>query len=213
MKGRGGLGRRLKERVRVGAGESQRGVTLVEFLVTISLTSVLGLVLLYGVENNQQLHRNAVDESTGLADVKTVVERLGRDVRSARSIDAAANQSKLVLWVDYNSDYIKSSSEIVTWQLVQASSNGEHYNVLRQTEGGVPKVQARTLISQIAFCYWVQSNAPAQADCTGSLPVPLNQANAELTRLVTTTMTYDAFTGNGTKSRKVSFSSRLRNVS
>ncbi len=192
--------------------QQDSGLTLIELMVTMALASVLGLVLVVGVQNNQQLHRSTVDESSGLADVKTVVERLGRDVRSARSIDSAATQSKLVLWVDYNSDYIKTSNEIVTWQLVKETESGTQYNVLRQTEGGQPKIEARTLVSQIAFCYWVESANPNLANCTGSLPVPLSVADAAAARLVTTTTTYDAKTTTGTQPRSASFSSRLRNV-
>lgn len=202
-------------------GRRDRGLGLVELLVTISLTTVLGIIVLAGVLNNHKLHRNAVDEATGLGDVKTVTERLGRDIRSARSVgpfslpngttSAAATASQLVLWVDYNSDYIKTDNEIVTWQVVPAGS-GAQYNVLRQTEGGTVVTEARTLVSQLAFCYWTQSAAINQADCTGSLAVPLSLTTAASTRLITTTMTYDAYTNYGTANRKASFSDRLRNV-
>lgn len=188
------------------------GMTLIELLVGMSLIGVLGTVMVLGMQNNQQLHRTTVDESAGLADVKTVVERLGRDIRSARSVDPAASQSKLVLWVDSNSDYLKSNDEIVTWQLVAAEDSSGHYNVLRQTEGGVPKVQARTLITNLAFCYWTEAGDPNATTCAGSLPVPLSATSAGQVRLITTTTTYDAITTTGTKSRQVSFSSRLRNV-
>ncbi len=87
-----------------------------------------------------------------------------------------------------------------------------HYNVLRQTEGGQPKIQARTLITNLAFCYWTQAGDPNATSCAGSLPVPLSVTSAGLVRLITTTTTYDAITTTGTKSRQVSFSSRLRNV-
>lgn len=188
------------------------GMTLVELLVGMSLIGVLGTVMVMGIRDNQQLHRTTVDESSGLADVKTVVERLGRDIRSARSVDPAATGSRLVLWIDTNSDYLKSNDEIVTWQLVEATDSTGHYNVLRQTEGGQPKIQARTLITNLAFCYWTQAGDPNATSCAGSLPVPLSVTSAGLVRLITTTTTYDAITTTGTKSRQVSFSSRLRNV-
>ena len=157
---------RLTRRGRLG---SDVGITLIELTVTISLISVLGSVMLYGVINNSQLHRLAADESTGLADVKTVVERLGRDIRSARSVYPGATTSQLVLWIDTNSDYLISDDEIITWQLVQQTEGGEQFNVIRQTEGGDPTVQARTLVSDIAFCYWTQNAVPNQANCTGSM--------------------------------------------
>lgn len=193
------------------------GFTIIELMVTISLLSVLGAVMLAGVQNNHALHRTTVDESFGLADVKTVVERLGRDVRSARSLYPGATESQLVLWVDKNSDYLQSSDEIITWQLVQQAEDGVQYNVIRSTEGGEPVIQARTVVSDIAFCYWKQSADPTLTDCTGSLPASaagggLSVEDAAATRLVTTTTTYDFQPGAGVSERQVSFSSRLRNV-
>lgn len=191
------------------------GMTLIELMVAISLISVLGAVLVGAVRDNGALNVLTRDESQGLADVKKVVERLGRDVRSARALNPGATESQLVLWVDFNSDYIKTSDEIVTWQLLKEDENGVQYNVIRQTEGGDPTIQARTLVSDIAFCYWPSSAEPDQADCTGSLPASaggLSADDAARTRLVTTVTTYDAMPGVGAGERQVAFSSRLRNV-
>lgn len=193
------------------------GMTLIEVMVAISLISVLGAVMVSAVRDNNKLNIVTRDESQGLADVKKVVERLGRDVRSARALNPGATESQLVLWVDFNSDYIKTSDEIVTWQLLKENEDGVQYNVIRQTEGGDPTVQARTLVSDIAFCYWTSTAAPNQADCSGSLPASsggggLSAADAARTRLVTTITTYDAMPGAGTGERQVAFSSRLRNV-
>ncbi len=197
--------------------DEEAGLTLIELMVTITLLSVLGLIMVIGVRNNHELHRQTVDESFGLADVKTVVERLGRDVRSARSLYPGATESQLVLWVDKNSDYLQTPDEIITWQLVNETEDGVQYNVIRSTEGGDPVVQARTVVSDIAFCYWTQSADPTLGDCTGSLPASaagggLSAADAEDTRLVTTTTSYDFNPTGGVDERTVSFSSRLRNV-
>lgn len=193
------------------------GMTLIEVMVAMTLIGILGTVMVGGVRDNNKLNVITRDESNGLADVKTVVERLGRDVRSARSLSPGATESQLVLWVDLNSDYIKTDDEIVTWQLIQESEDDVQYNVIRQTEGGDPTIQARTLVSGIAFCYWTESAEPNQADCTGSLPATsasggLTADDAARTRLVTTITTYDALPNAGTGTRQVAFSSRLRNV-
>ncbi|MCB0914130.1 MAG: prepilin-type N-terminal cleavage/methylation domain-containing protein [Actinobacteria bacterium] len=196
---------------------ADEGLTLIELMVAMTLLSVLGAVMLLGVQNNHQLHRETVDESFGLADVRTVVERLGRDVRSARSLYPGATESQLVLWVDKNSDYLPTPDEIITWQLVKENEDGVQYNVIRSTEGGDTVVQARTVVSDIAFCYWTQSADPTLGDCTGSLPAQasnggLSAEDAAETRLVTTTTTYDFNPTGGVDTRQVSFSSRLRNV-
>lgn len=204
----------------MGAVRSERGIGLIELLVTVSLTTVLGMIVLTAVLNNHKLNRNAVDEATGLGDVQTVTERLGRDIRSAKAVgpftlpggstSPASTASLLVLWIDSNSDYIKTDTEIVTWQVAEGS--GGQFNVLRNTQGGQVVTEARTLVSQLAFCFWTQAGSVNQADCTGSLAVPLSSTDAVATRLITTTMTYDAYVNSGTATRKASFSDRLRNV-
>lgn len=198
----GGLRRRFRS--------DEAGVSLVEVIVTISLTAVLGIMVVYAVQNNHRLHRTTVDESTGLADVKTVVERLGRDIRSARAVDPAATRSRLVLWIDTNSDNQRANSEVVTWEIVPG--DGDQFNVLRQTVGGSAAVQSRTLVDSLAFCFWSELSTSAPADCLGSFPVPLSLTDAASTRLVTTTLTYDSNTSTGTTERSESFSARLRNV-
>jgi hypothetical protein len=135
--------------------------------------------------------RHNEDESQGLADVRKVVERLGRDIRDARGVAAGADASHLVLWIDYNSDYKQSSAETVTWQLRPARSAG-HYEVIRQVGGSREIVEATYLVSAIAFSY--------------DKPAPN-------TRLVTAAMTYDAVIGGAATQRTSSFSARLRNVS
>jgi prepilin-type N-terminal cleavage/methylation domain-containing protein len=202
---------------RPGKGTDDAGMTLIEVMVTMTLIGILGAIMLGGVQDNSRLNTITKDESQGLADVKKVVERLGRDVRSARSLNQGATESQLVLWIDLNSDYIKTADEVVTWQLIKETEDGVQYNVIRQTEGGEPVTQARTLVSGIAFCYWTESAEPNQADCTGSLPASsaaggLSEADAARTRLVTTITSYDAMPTAGTNTRQVSFSSRLRNV-
>jgi hypothetical protein len=185
-------------------------LSLVEVIVTISLTAVLGLMVVYAVQNNHRLHRTTVDEASGLADVKTVVERLGRDIRSARAVDPAATRSQLVLWIDANSDNVRDPSEVVTWEILPTTD--AQYNVLRQTVGATAAVQSRTLVDSLAFCYWSELSTAAAEDCLGSFPVPLSITNAASTRLVTTTLTYDSNTSTGTAERSETFSARLRNV-
>lgn len=181
---------------------SDRGVTLVELLISMSLTLVIGSILTTSVIGTQRLYRATEDESVGQTDVRTTIERLGRDIRNARSLDSGATQSQLVLWVDSNSDYKKQTSEVVTWKLV-ASSDG-HFDVTRLRDG-VSTRTAKLVISQIAFCYQIA----ADPTC---IPTPITQAQADAVRVVSSDMEYDANVGRGTTSRHAVFSERLRNV-
>jgi hypothetical protein len=179
-------------------------------LVTMVLVGVLGAVVMTAVLISNRQTRIATDEATGLSDVRVVVERLGRDIRGSRGVDAGATNSTLVLWIDYNSDYVRSSSsqanEIVTWSVV-SQGNGQ-FNTLRSTAGGQVQLQARTLVSNMAFCYLTAPSDNA-ADC---LPTPLSATDAAATRLVKVTLQYDAAQGYGSQSRTTSFTERIRNV-
>lgn len=174
----------------------QSGITLVELLMSMMLMSIVGAVVLTAVLNTHRVFRTDDDEARGLADVKTVVERLGRDIRDARGVDAGATGSQLTLWIDSNSNYRRESNEIITWKIVDVSGAScttvGHCNVVRSVQGGSDVVEARTLISNFAFAY---------------------DLAAPDTRLVTVTMQYDAVRNQyGTGVRSVTFQDRLRNV-
>jgi prepilin-type N-terminal cleavage/methylation domain-containing protein len=186
---------------RVAHRRGDEGFTLVELLVAIIITTILGSALALGVHMTVRADTTVSDESQGLGDVRAVNERLAEDVRDARAVicDGAAWDpncaSHLQLWIDFNSNYkLDSSTEIVTWQL-QKESDGIHYEVIR-TVGGVTQVVARTLIVQVAFSYDQQ---------------PTSTSTSPTTR-VTTALTYDADVGTGTTSRVAYFTARLRNV-
>lgn len=167
-----------------------KGTTLVELLVVMVLLGIVSSVALTAfVAASKALHRTD-DEATGLADVRKVSERLGRDVRDARSVASGASASQLVLWVDYNSDYRQTTAETITWKLRTGAKAGQ-YDVVRQEGTGVEVVEANTLVSNLAFSY---------------------DLVAPKTRAVTTAMTYDAYIGNGAKQRTVNFVNRLRNA-
>lgn len=199
--------RRLRNRALRSRDDA--GFTLAELLVAMVLAGILGTLAVYAFASANETFRLTDDEATGLADTRTVVERLGRDIRAARGVDAGATESTLVLWVDYNSDYIRSPSaqpdEIVTWSLVSQGSGSSQYNTLRSTAGGTAVVQARTLVSDLAFCYQSEPTAPCFA-------TPLSAADAEDTRLVTVDLQYDALVSSGGDQRTTSFSQRIRNV-
>ena len=74
------------------------------------LMGILGSVVVTAVMMTHQQFRVTDDEATGLSDTRVVVERLGRDIRGSRGVDAGATESSLVLWIDNNSDYIRSAS-------------------------------------------------------------------------------------------------------
>ena len=188
-------------RERLGVGCRDAGVTLVEVLVAMIITSVLGAVItaafqqvVHGVVRND-------DEDRGLQDAKIILDRMGRDVREARGVscipeagDTLCN-AHLQVWVDANSDYVQQPSEVITWRLVP-DPDGVHHDVNRivgeGTPGAVTTREASTLIVNIAFSY--------------DTPGAPNNAQT-----VTMGMQYDAFIGTGSKARSVEYTVRLRN--
>jgi hypothetical protein len=178
-------------------------------LVTTFLLSIVSLIATSAVIGTNRMLVNARDENEGMSDVRTVIERMGRDIRDARGVtcdggladpsdatsaDPSCN-AHLQLWIDYNSDYVMDDSEIVTWRLTK-NADGLHYNVERVQgnglNGNVPitQIQASTLVVRFAFTYDV---APPD------------------TKVVNIGMRYDSEVGIGTAYRNVAFSARLRN--
>lgn len=185
------------------------GVTLIELLIVMFLTSILGTIVMFAMSGIYASQRTADTESTGLADVRTVNERLGRDLRDARGVYPGATESELEIWIDYDSDYIVDSAEIITWQLQQGCTDC-HYQVLRSEQGGEPRVQARTLVSDIAFCYST-SVATDPPTCTAT---PISSTLASSVKVVTVTVTYNAADtdSDDVRTRTTTFTQRLRNV-
>jgi Tfp pilus assembly protein PilW len=175
---------------RIREARRDEGFTLVEVMVAMGLGIMLSGLSLTAVVATNKSFRHDSDEASGLNDVRTVSERLERDLRDARGVDAAATTSQLSIWIDYNSDYQKQTSEVVTWRLA-ASTDPGHYNVLRSVQGGTTTIVARSLVSQIAFSYDVTPPA---------------------TKVVKVSLTYDSVIGASATTRRLDFRARLRNV-
>lgn len=187
------------------------GVTLIELLVGMVLLSVVGALVGRATLGAHEMLRLTDDQTQGLSDVRIASERLARDVRDARSVLCnppgtptalvAADplcQYHLQLWVDYNSDYAQQAAETVTWRLQPGSQAGQ-YDLLRSA-GGSDQVEARTIVTQVAFSY---DRVPGSV-----APAP----GAAHTTSVTTNMSYDAVLARGTSTKTVSLTARLRNV-
>lgn len=193
---------RARRRVQV----DDAGMSLVEVLVAMALLMAVSSAITAAVVSVAGGLRSTDDEARGLGDVKTVAERLDRDVRDARGVlcdgaplaDGTPDpdcHSHLQVWIDYNSNYKLDSGETVTWKLAPLS-DGHHFQVLR-TVGTTSKVEATSLIVNFAFTY----DTP-----------PTNSFTTTRTRTVVTGMTYDAIYAQAAGSRTLNFTTRLRNV-
>jgi len=176
------------------------GLTLVELLVTLVLTGVVGSLVLAAVVRAGDVLVHTEDENKGLQDAKVILERMSSDVRQARGVvcDAAAADPTcrfhLQLWVDANSDYLQEDAEVITWEL-KDNPDGEHFDVFRTQGlgvGALERRQASTLIVKTVFAY--ETGKPI-----------------EKSQVVQIGMTYDALVGRGTNERKAALTVRLRN--
>lgn len=184
---RGARTRRLRRRCDDG------GFTLAETLISAMLvTVVLGIAAAAFIAASRSVGRTD-DEAQGLADVKTVVERLSRDALAARSVDpTTSDASNLTLWIDYDSDYTQTDDETVTWTIEPNPENASHFLVVRATAAGERRIDGRALVNAIAFSY---DTGVASAT----------------TRTVSVAMQYDALEQRAS-ARTVEFIARLRNV-
>ena len=182
--------------------DDDSGVSLAELLVSMALTLVLSTILVGAVTSTHKVFRRTDYENSGQTDVRTTIERLGRDIRNARSLDAGATASQLVLWIDSNSDYKKQASEVVTWSLVSGATG--HYDVARSVNGTTTRT-ARLVISQLAFKY--------QAVNGVNLTTPLTQAQADTVKIISSDILYAAEASRAAAARHTEFTERLRNVS
>ena len=187
------------------------GFTLVELLVVMVLTGIIGSLCVAAVQSSSKVFIHNDDENRGLRDANVILDRLARDVRQARGVvcdggladlsDPTSTDplctGHLQLWIDSNYDFIEQPTEVVTWRL-QKDPDGIHYDVWRiqGTGAGGTSVtsqqEATSLIVRTLFSY----------------DTPTAPQNATI---VTMQMQYDAMVGLGTDLRWATFSARLRN--
>lgn len=194
----------LRRRI-AGRSRDDSGVTLVESLVAMTLTLIVGGIVLASTIATEKGLRVSDDETRGQEDVAVVVDRLARDIRDARGVvcDGASYDpscaNHLQLWSDYNANYKQDTGETITWRLQQAS-DGVHYDMVRATDAGASQIVARTIVQNVAFTYDVppKSTQPAPGEIA--------------TKTVTVNMFYDAVATSGGSVRNVTFATMLRNV-
>lgn len=206
-------------------GRGDRGMTLIELLVAMTLLGVVSSLVVVGVRDAVRLMTQSDDENRGLQDAKIILDRLSRDIRQARGVvcdddppdvgDPVVDANGLPtrcpdyvqLWIDDDSDYLEDAAEVVTWQLSE-NGDGVHFDVWRcrgslgsdpcdgDATGVERRLQASALIVRTLFNY---------ADASGA---PVEPEDATLVRL---RMDYDAIVGRGVDVKQASVSVRLRN--
>lgn len=177
---------------RPAALHDEHGLTLIELALVMMVLSLISAMSYSALDSANRVTGSIDDEARGLADLKTVVERMTLDLRAARGVDSTASASQLTIWIDSDSDYVQTPDETITWQIAGGATAGQ-FDVLRKVQGGSTQTVGSSLVSDIAFSY---------------SPTPASSA----TRTVTVQMSYDAIPGLFSSPKLVNFEVRMRNV-
>jgi len=176
---------------RVSGTCSDAGVSLPELLIGSILMAVVGSVCVGVVVNVTGGLGKTDNDVRGLQEMRTLQERLSRDLLQARGVTSTSTASQLTVWVDDNADYVQTSTELYRWQ-VASPGTGSLRQVQRVNVGtGATEVIARTVVSSTAFTY-----SPTAPDAATVVDVDLE---------------YNAGLGAFNKPRRLYFSTRMRN--
>lgn len=118
-------------RRRVSSGPSDDGFSLVEVLVGMVLTGVIGALLLGSALGVQKVTDDARLNSDLSADVRRAMERLVRELRQAGTIDrvdlpaTATGVTAITFWADFDNDHARdvdaADPEVLTYRHVPTS--------------------------------------------------------------------------------------------
>jgi hypothetical protein len=176
---------------RAAVRSSDAGMSLPEVLIGSILMAVVASICVGVVVNVTGSLGKTNNDVRGLQDMRTLQERLSRDLLQARGVTGGSTSSQLTVWIDDNSDYVQSSSELYRWQVGSPGTGGQR-QVQRVNVGtGTTEVIARTVLSSTPFAY------------TPSAP--------DTATLVTVDLQYNSGVGALSKPRKLHFSTRMRN--
>lgn len=94
--------------------EDEQGVSLVELLVVVAITVVVGLVVTSGMSSAVRATTQTQRRIDALTDLQRAVARVGREVRAARPLCSASNATRIVAVVDRGTERHRYTYEIVT---------------------------------------------------------------------------------------------------
>jgi type II secretory pathway pseudopilin PulG len=195
-----GLRARMRA-ARAAVTSSDSGMTLPEVLISSILMAVVGSLCVGVVVNVSGGSGKTDNDLRGLQEMRTLQERLSRDLLQARGVTSGSTTSQLTLWIDGNGDYVQTDAELYRWQVAPPGS-GPRRQVQRVNVGtGVTEVVARSVVSGTAFAYKVESSPGVFVDAT-------SQSAATV---VDVDLTYNPGVGAQNKPRNLKFSTRMRN--
>jgi prepilin-type N-terminal cleavage/methylation domain-containing protein len=144
-----------KRWLRNGVGRSHQGLTLIELLLVLALTGIIGAVATMSIGQVFTSAAISNDQNTAINQVRNAGHWISRDVQMAQTVtpDSGASGFPLSLkWLDYGGD-----EHWVIYTLVDGELNREHYTNYDPVTN--PDPDATTFVAQL-----IDLN-PAKTDC------------------------------------------------
>ena len=154
--------------------DRQRGLTLVEMLVSITLlTVVMGLSTTLFL-SMMKVTRYTDAYSQNLAALRQAAARLTAEVREATQIVTTSTSTSLTIWVDSDRDATQDTGEVVTYALANGTdASGASIVQLRRSVNGTSgyRLAAQGLSNTAAFTYYTNGLAGAASATTSMVAV------------------------------------------
>lgn len=147
---------------------AEEGVTLVEVLVAMSLTAIIGFSVLTVVMSTSRTSSYTNDLRTVMDDGRISVGRIRKEIRAARQVMSGSNETVLNFWVDQDQDNNQTDPEMISYCVrpvgdtncidpAVGPGSATKFELVRWTAAdsgpGAGRVAAKTLLNWEPFTY------------------------------------------------------------
>lgn len=183
-------------------GRDERGMTLVELIIAMTITTLVLGVVTAGVISLVRTDQFVEEDSQALRQLRTVMADFTKELRGARIVfpGTGTNTStarRINFWNDRDHDNVQDTNELIIWELV---ASGTRADMVRRTAANTTNVtRARDIVLADAFTY---------LGITSAGKVTLAPPNTTLVRV---TVSADVSARHG-RARTIRTEVRLRNA-
>jgi len=145
---------------RVGGWSDERGATLADLLVSITLLAIISSLLLGAVIAIFRAQSYNVQDSESLGALRTAIDRLEKEVRQARKMYDDSTAQKVHVWVDFDRDNQQDLAERIVWEIRDIGSGRAELTRTTDDVGAAgATVVARSLVFDAATSNFAYSNS------------------------------------------------------
>lgn len=147
---------------RLTSHTSDSGFTVVELLVAVILTGVIGSVMVTGVVRSLQVTQEATDRVDALTEMQRAAERMARDIRGADPVIAAdATTLRFVLFDDVTRRRITYTYDSGAGTIVQRTETfPTHTSTATSSDTTATVIDELTLATPSPFAYVMGDGTP-----------------------------------------------------